>query len=189
MSFFLERLHKERIKATHLSPPGPQHQARHQHRPLSWRFSTVRASLVPPRPARQVRREGERRHKCFLFSKGLRPIFTATLCQHRQKCWGAEQQISPSNAEKRAEIFFKGICPHLHMSWIQSHWFLGGHGSWQRISLSSVYVQLQMSSWRPYMHRRRSTGALCVHIYAHMYRHTFMHIHNVCFIYTGIKIE
>lgn len=89
MSFFLERLHKERIKATHLSPPGPQHQARHQHRPLSWRFSTVRASLVPPRPARQVRREGERRHKCFLFSKGLRPIFTATLCHApEQKCWG-----------------------------------------------------------------------------------------------------
>lgn len=97
---------------------------------------------------------------------------------------GAGQDISPSNAKKRAETFFHGhLSAFVCILNSQSHWFLWGHRSWQRISPSSVYVQLQGS----HRHMTRSTGTVCIHIYAHMYRHTLMHIHTVCFIYSCIK--
>lgn len=143
-----------------------------------------------PRPARQVCREGEHRQKSFLpLQERIATNFSLPSYAVILRKSGEEQSSKRYHRTPRKGLkyYLVGICLHLYVSGIQSHGFLRGRGSRRRISLSPMYVQLHVSWWGSYVHGRQSAGTACIHIYAHMYRHTFMHIHTVCFIYTGVK--
>lgn len=73
----------------------------------SWCFPTVPFGLDAAVTSRQVCRVGE--IESFLFTWGLHPVFTAIICRNpERKWWGAEQEMLPSSATQRAEIFVPG---------------------------------------------------------------------------------
>lgn len=148
----------------------------------------VRSEHCHDQPGRSAERESTDRSPSSPV-KDCNQIFTAIVCRDPQKKRrGTEQQTLPSNAKKRAQILFRGhLSAFVRVLNPVPQILTRTRIMAENLSLSPMYVQLHVS-WRgSYVHGRQSAGSACIHIYAHMYRHTFMHIHTVCFIYTGVK--